>query len=132
MLSTDPNAKQKIEDMIAWYESLKKMTPQMLCYLWQEETEEEYNEMLECLPPLVWKDGAFMVGECSTHSQYGAIYDLHIEIDEKYFWRPAYAHTFDPASYRAEVRVKFYGQCFSCGYPLDVNGMCTAPLSNAD
>jgi len=32
----------------------------------------------------------------------------------------------------AEVRVQFYGQCHSCGYPLDVNGMCTAPLQGDD
>lgn len=107
MLSTDPNAKQKIEDAISYYESIAQMPPAQLVDLWEEETEEQFEEMLGCVPPLVWRDYAFMVGECTTHSKYGAIYDAHIKADGKFYWRPAYAQTFDPENYRAEIKNKF-------------------------
>lgn len=34
---------------------------------WEEITEEKYSYYLEVLPPLAWKDGAFLVGEPSDH-----------------------------------------------------------------
>jgi len=117
---------------LKYYEVLKAIHATNLWQEWQEETQEQWYQMLECVPPIRMKGHAFMVGECATHTQDGAIYDAHIEIDGKYFWRPALLQSFNPANYRAEVRVKFYGQCFSCGHPLDLNGMCTTPLQGDD
>lgn len=34
---------------------------------WDEITEEQYSYWLECLPPIAWKGGAFLVGEPSDH-----------------------------------------------------------------
>lgn len=96
-----------ITDWISHYDSLKKMTPAMLEGLWQEEEEGQYWEMLECVPPIQYKDNTFMVGECATHSEYGAIYDAHVKVDGRYFWRPALLQTFNPAKYRREIRAKF-------------------------
>ena len=106
MLSTDPNAKQ-IEEMIKAMEELSEKKPAELTTLWKEETEEQYNDMLECLPPARWKDGAFMVGECVTHTADGAIYDAHVEIDGKFYTRPALIKFFNPENYRAEIRAMF-------------------------
>ncbi len=34
---------------------------------WDETTEEQYNDMLEVLPPAAWIGGAFLVGEPDDH-----------------------------------------------------------------
>jgi hypothetical protein len=117
---------------LPYYEFISTQTEEQLSVLWHKETAKKYEEMLEILPPIRQKESAFMVGECVTLGQTGAIYDIHIEIDGHYFWRPGYIQKFNPIAYAKEIRSKFYGICQSCGHPLDVNGMCTAPLSNAD
>lgn len=117
---------------LPYYEAVSTMTPEQLSGLWLEETREQYSEMRAVLPPNRQAETVFMVGECVTLGKLGAIYDVHIEIDGRYFWRPGYIRLFNPAVYKTEVRAKFYGICQSCGYPLDVFGMCTAPLSVSD
>lgn len=34
---------------------------------WATSTQEQYIEMLEVLPPISWRDGAFLVGEAQDH-----------------------------------------------------------------
>jgi hypothetical protein len=34
---------------------------------WKEVTAERYHEMLDCLPPAVWTELGFLVGEPRTH-----------------------------------------------------------------
>ena len=96
-----------ITDYLTYYESLRLMTPAQLSGLWEEESEGQYYEMLEVLPPICMKEGAFMVGECITHSQYGALYDAHVLVDGRYFWRPAPLQSFSPTTYKREIRAKF-------------------------
>lgn len=95
------------DDALNYYNLIGEMTSAQLSELWQEETEEQYNEMLEVLFPIRWKDNAFLVGECLTHSDAGALYDAHIKIDGRFFWRPAPIHEFDPMRYSREVCAKF-------------------------
>jgi hypothetical protein len=93
--------------LLEYYKKIGKMTAAELTDLWEETDCETFNEMLEVLPPARWKDGAFMVGECVTHSEAGALYDAYVEVDGRFFWRPAPIHSFDPAQYKREVRAKF-------------------------
>ena len=115
-----------------YYDMISRMTEEQLTQLWKETDCGTWNEMRAVLPPHRQAETVFMVGECVTLGRLGAIYDLHIEIDGHYFWRPGYIRLFNPTVYTTEVRSKFYGICQSCGYPLDVFGMCTAPLSVSD
>ena len=91
------------EELLKYYDAIGDMTPAQLSELWKEETAEQYEEMLGVLPPARWKDNAFMVGERIT----GNLFDAHIKIDGRYFWRPADIYYFDPANYKREIRAKF-------------------------
>lgn len=93
------NSKQMLE----YYDAIGEMTPAQLADLWQEETAEQYEEMLEVLPPERWDGDAFMVGERVT----GNLFNAHIKVDDRYFWRPADIYQFNPAKYRREIRAKF-------------------------
>lgn len=57
-----------------------------LCGEFKEETEEEYWDALECLPPKRWTtredgDEFFFVGECTTAD----LYSCHVKKGDKYF-----------------------------------------------
>lgn len=93
---------------LEYYETISKMTPAQLADLWQEETEQEFGEMLDVLPPARMKDNAFMVGECVTHSAAGPIHDAHVRVNGRYFWRPAPLRQFSPALYTAEIRARYF------------------------
>ncbi len=99
---------ERLSYTLTYYERLQNMTAEELKNEWQEETEERYNDMLEVLPPIRWKRSAFMVGECLTHTEAGALYSAHMEIDGRYFHRPAPLHGFSPAEYTREIRAKFH------------------------
>lgn len=87
------------------YDTMGKMTEEQLAQTWREDcTAEDYENMLECLPPKRWKDDAFLVGECLTHGIEGAIYDAFMELDGQYFQRPAYLKHFDPQKYAEQIR----------------------------
>ena len=92
---------------VEYYDAINALSSEQLKSEWQEITEEQYYYWLECLPPKVWKDEAFMVGECMTHHQQGAIYQAVTKIDERYFTRPALLKSFNPANYSQEVREQF-------------------------
>jgi len=94
-------------DQLAYYQRLSGMTPVELSGLWKEETVDEYNEMLDVLPPIRMRDGAFMVGECVTVGLAGSIYDAHVHVGGRYFWRPASLGSFDPMVYKQEIRAQF-------------------------
>ena len=96
-----------MNELLAYYEKLSKMTTEDLKELWQETDCGTYNDMLEVLPPIRWKDGAFMVGECVTTCEAGPIYDTYIATDGRFFWRPAPLLYFDPEVYRQEIYKKF-------------------------
>ena len=79
----------------AYYDAIAKMTPLDLSSLWMEETEGRYYEMLGALPPIKRDECGFMVGECMNHTADGAIYEAHIEVSGRFFFRPALLKTFD-------------------------------------
>ena len=89
------------------YDRIGKLTAEELKNEWQEGTVERYEDMLGAVPPIRWKGTAFMVGECLTHTRAGALYEAHIEIDGRYFYRPAPLRDFNPTEYKREVRAKF-------------------------
>ena len=91
----------------AYYDALKQLTPEQLCFEWQEITQESTNYLLECVPPTRYKNGAFLVGECMTHTQHGAIYEAVCTVNGKHYSRPAYLHTFNPAVFVNEIKAKY-------------------------
>jgi hypothetical protein len=90
-----------------YYEAIKALTPAELTHEWQEITTEQYWYLLEVLPPEQMKANAFMVGECMTHTENGAVYEAVAQVDGRYFARPAYIQTFNPETYSAEIRAQF-------------------------
>ena len=48
---------------------------------WKEETEEDYENSLDVLPPLRWTNGGFFVSEAFT----GNIYSFHQRYNGKYY-----------------------------------------------
>ena len=80
-------------------ENLKIITDKELDYLlkehrknlfdkWTEITEDKYNDLLECVPPLRWRDidkgiNVFAVGECYTMDLY--THCIHDRVKNKYY-----------------------------------------------
>lgn len=70
---------------------------------------------LEVLPPARMKQNAFMIGECWTHDENGAIYQAVVSVGDifskdntaRYFTRNAPIRSFDPAAYTAEIKKQF-------------------------
>jgi hypothetical protein len=87
-----------------YYDVLETLTPDQLKREWKQTTEEVYNNMLGCVPPIRMAGNAFMVGECMTYSKGGAIYDLFIGINRRYYRRPALLSSWNPAEYMKEIR----------------------------
>ena len=52
-----------------------------LCGDWQEITEEQYEDALNCLPPMKWFNGGFFMSEAYT----GSIYSFYQEWNGKYY-----------------------------------------------
>jgi len=52
-----------------------------ICGQWQEITEEDYNEMLNVLPPLKWTNGGFFMSEFYT----GPITAFYQKLDGRYY-----------------------------------------------
>lgn len=64
------SAGYKIMDETAFMEHLREWEDFNLCNNWQEIKEEQYEEALDCLPPLKWYNGGFYMGECYTSNIY--------------------------------------------------------------
>jgi len=94
-----PASEDPYADQLTYYQKLSGMTPVEMSGLWQEETADEYSEMMDVLPPIRMDGGAFMVGECVTHGLAGAIYDVHVHVGGRFFWRPAPLGSWDPLRY---------------------------------
>lgn len=92
---------------VEYYDAIKALSPEQLKSEWQEITIDQYWYWLGCLPPKVWKNEAFMVGECMTYHTQGAIYQACVQVGERYFTRPALLKTFDPQVYNEEIRNQF-------------------------
>ena len=91
-----------------YYNILKTLTADALIAEWREIDEDQYWYLLECVPPIRMKDNAFMVGECLTHTQAGAIYEAVVRIGNRYFSRPAPLSSFDPAVYESGIRMMLF------------------------
>lgn len=65
----------------AAYSAIQAEWENTLCGVWSEETEEAYNDALNCLPPVKWYAGGFYVSEryMSNISAY------HQELDGHYY-----------------------------------------------
>lgn len=50
----------------AAYLAYQRAWDDALCGKWSEETEEQYNEALNCLPPVKWYNGGFYISERYT------------------------------------------------------------------
>ena len=91
-------------DPLKFYDYIAELTPEQLTRTWAPISEKKYYYYLEVLPPIRLKGSAFMVGECITHTQDGAIYDALIKYNGGYWKRPAYLHTFNPEAWRREIQ----------------------------
>ena len=96
-------------DWLAYYRALRALHAVDFVVLWKEEGYDEFAEMRGSVPPLVARDNAFMVGEPVTASELGMIFDAHVQVGSRFFYRPALEQSFDPAAYRAEIRAMFPG-----------------------
>ena len=92
------------DDPRRFYDILETLTSDQLKREWKQATQEVYYNMLGCVPPIRMAGNAFMVGECMTYSKDGAIYDLFIEINKRYYRRPALLSSWNPAEYMKEIR----------------------------
>jgi len=102
---------------LAYFERLQSMSAAELSGSWQEESAEEFSEMRDVLPPARMGGGAFMVGSCLTTGVAGSLYDVHMHLSGRYFWRPAPLRSWDPLVYRSEIRAQFVGnKCMECGW----------------
>ena len=91
-------------DPLKYFDVLYSLTLEQLKQEWKPTNQREYYRMLEVLPPIRYKDSCFMVGECMTHTNEGAIYQTFIKVGDQYWTRPAYLHTFSPSNYREEIK----------------------------
>ena len=80
-------------------------------HAWMETCEGIFWYCLEVVPPIRMEKNSFMLGECWTHDENGAIYQAVVEITDgdrsRYFTRNAPILTFNPATYTAEIRAQF-------------------------
>jgi hypothetical protein len=74
---------------------------------WTEATEKEYDYALGVLPPIRWDGSAFMMGECETGDERGAIYAAFVESGGRFFGKLEPIRNFDPARYKKEIRQQF-------------------------
>lgn len=96
-------------DWITYYRALRALAAPDFVVLWKEESYDDFASMRGCVPPLVARDDAFLVGEAVTASELGMIYDAHVQVGERFFWRPALEQSFEPAALRDEIRAMFPG-----------------------
>jgi hypothetical protein len=90
------------------YRKLSKSTAEELSQApWIETTEEDYYDMLGAVPPVRMQAGAFMVGECLTHGEAGAIYEAFVSLKKRYFRRPAPIQSFDPQEFKIQITIQF-------------------------
>jgi hypothetical protein len=94
-------------DPLKYYAALREIPPEQLTREWREISLDGYYRLLESVPPIRLKDNAFLCGECMTHTLHGAIYEAVVQVDGRYFSRPAYLQTFDPEAFTREVRELF-------------------------
>ncbi len=90
------------------YDRMKDLTPaEFDSEPWEQTTAENYEYMLEVLPPIRWKGKAFMVGEMLTTGKAGSIYDAFVQVGKHFYCRPAPLNSFDPTQYAAQVKAQF-------------------------
>lgn len=75
---------------------------------WQEITEEHYYYLLKVVPPAVYKNGAFAVGETIRYTDDGPIHDVCCKVGGRYFTRIGPLFKFNSAIYTAEIRAIFF------------------------
>jgi Protein of unknown function (DUF1419) len=96
---------------IEYYEAIRTLSPEELTHEWQEIELDQYWYLMECVPPKAMKGATFLVGECVTHHEKGAIYEAVTSIitddEARYFSRPALFQTFNSEAYTAEIRAQF-------------------------
>lgn len=63
------------------FDSILQKQEDSLCGDWKEETEEQYNDSLNVLPPLKWYDGGFYVSEAYTSN----IYSYHQKWNGRFY-----------------------------------------------
>lgn len=96
-----------MDNLLAYYEQLRTMPLKEMSNLWEETDMHTWNDMLECVPPRVYKDGCFLVGEITTFHEEGPIYEAYVLFAGRFFHRPAVLKTFVPMTYYLEIKHKF-------------------------
>jgi hypothetical protein len=83
-----------------------------LCGHWKEISEERYDNMLNCLPPLHWKNGGFFISE------------LYIGDISSFFqeWRGKYYESMQNIKNKRDIILKELHDCIKNGSvkPIDV------------
>ena len=63
------------------FDALMEKWERSLCGDWKEITEQEYDDMLNILPPLKWYDGGFFSSEAFS----GALHSFYQKLNGKYY-----------------------------------------------
>lgn len=63
------------------FDALMEKWERSLCGDWKEITEQEYDDMLNILPPLKWYDGGFFSSEAFA----GTLHSFYQRLDGKYY-----------------------------------------------
>ena len=74
---------------------------------WEEIDEQKFNWFLECVPPLRMSSNAFLVGECYTHTNEGAMYRACIEIKGKFYSKIVSVSGWNPSVYVNQIVNQF-------------------------
>jgi hypothetical protein len=96
------------QSALKYYEILDTLTAEQMRQCWQETDEKTYWDLLECVPPLHHGPNGFMVGECSTHTDAGAIYDVFVDYAGRFFWRPCPRHEWDEFQFVQQIKKLFF------------------------
>lgn len=102
------------DNPLAYYAVLKTLTPKDLEDEWQEITCQDYDYLLDCVPPRAIGAASFLVGECMTHTEHGPIYEAVVCLTcldqtppRRYFSRPAHVKTWINNDYVGEIKRQF-------------------------
>jgi hypothetical protein len=95
-------------DALREYYKMLHVTPESeLALMWEEISEKDWWYWIEVVAPAKNEPLAFATGEPTCDGVNGTIHETCVEINGRYFRRPATIELFDRARYVLEIQNKF-------------------------